>query len=134
MKAIRKLLPLLKLYRWAIPVIIILWFLSSLSEGLGISLFIPLLQSFVQTNSQSVSGNFLGGFINRLFIQVQPNNRLLSISLCIFGSLILRNYLSYSDAILFAWLNSRISHWLRSDIFKQLLSVSYSFLESNAFR
>ena len=37
----------------------------------------------------------------------------------------------YSNGILFAWLNSRIGHRLRSGIFQQFLSVSYSFLESN---
>ncbi len=130
-KAIRNLLPLLRLYPWAIPAIVILGFLSSLSEGLGISLFIPLLQDFIQTNSQSTSSNIFVGFINRLFVQVSPNNRLLIIALCIFGSILLKSCLSYGNAILFAWLNSRISHRLRSGIFKQLLSVSYSFLENN---
>lgn len=130
-KAIRTLLPLLKLYPWAIPGIITLGFLSSLSEGLGISLFIPLLQSLNQTTSQAASENDLVGFLNRLFINISPNNRLLIIALCIFGSILLKNCLSYSNTILFSWLNSRISHRLRSGIFKQILSVSYSFLESN---
>jgi subfamily B ATP-binding cassette protein MsbA len=130
-KAIRTLLPLLKLYPWAIPGIITLGLLSSLSEGLGISLFIPLLQSLNQTMSQGASGNDLVGFLNRLFVNVSPNNRLLIIALCIFGSIFLKNSLSYSNTILFSWFNSRISHRLRSGIFKQILSVSYSFLESN---
>lgn len=115
-RAIRKLLPLLKLYPWAIPVIVILGFLSSLSEGLGISLFIPVLQDFNQPNFQSASGNIFVDFINRLFIQVSPDNRLLIIALCIFGSIFLKSCLSYSNAILFAWLNLQIGHRLRSGI------------------
>ncbi len=130
-KVIGTLLPLFKLYPWAIPGIVTLGFLSSLSEGLGISLFIPLLQSLNQTNSQAASGNELIGSLNRLFGDVSPNNRILIIALCILGSIFLKNCLSYSNAILFSWLNSRISHRLRSGIFKQILSVSYSFLESN---
>lgn len=130
-KAIRTLLPLLKLYPWGIPAIVTLGILSSLSEGLGISLFIPLLQSLEQGKSQSVSGNFLVGFLNRTFTAVSPDNRLLVIALCIFGSILLKSCLSYSNAILLSWLNSRISHRLRSGIFKQLLSVSYSFLETH---
>lgn len=129
-KVIKTLLPLLKLYPWAIPAIVTLGLLSSLSEGLGISLFVPLLQSLDQTSSQSVSGNFLGSFLHRLFINVSPNHRLLLIALIIFGSILLKNCISYSNAILFSWLNSLISHRLRSGIFKQLLSISYSFLES----
>jgi len=130
-KAIKTLLPLLKLYSWGIPAIIILGILSALSEGLGISLFIPLLQSLDQTKSQVVSGDFFVFFVNRLFIHVLPNHRFLIITLCIFGSILLKNCLSYSNAILFAWLNSLISHRLRAGVFKQLLSVSYGFLESN---
>jgi ATP-binding cassette, subfamily B, bacterial MsbA len=130
-KAIRKLLPLLKIYPWGSLVIVILGFLSSLSEGMSISLFIPLLQNFIQPNSQSATGNVFLGLFSRLFVRVSPDNRLLIIALCIFGSILLKSCLSYSNAILFAWLNSRISHRIRSGIFKQLLSVSYSFLESN---
>lgn len=130
-QAIKTLIPLLKLYPWGIPAIIVLGILSALSEGLGISLFIPLTQSLEQTNSQAVSGDFFVGFINRLFIQVSPNNRFLIIALCMFGSILLKSCLAYSNTILLAWLNTRISHRLRSGIFKQLLNVSYSFIESN---
>lgn len=130
-QAIKTLLPLLKLYPWAIPAIITLGLLSSVLEGLGLSLFIPLLQSLEQATSQSVSENGLIGFLNRLFIHISPNNRLLIIASCIFGSILLKSCISYSNAILFSWFNSRISHRLRAGIFKQLLSVSYIFLESN---
>lgn len=130
-KAIRILLPLLKLYSWGIPAIVTLGILSSLSEGLGISLFIPLLQGLEQGKSQFVSGNLLVSFLNQIFTAVSPDKRLLIIAMCIFGSILLKSCLSYSNAILLSWLNSRISHRLRSGIFKQLLSVGYSFLETH---
>lgn len=130
-KTIKILLPLLKLYPWAIPVVIILGILSSLSEGLGISLFIPLLQSLSDSSSQLTSGNPLIGSLSRFFIKFSPENRFSVIALCIFGSIFLKSCLSYSNSILFSWVNSRISHRLRSSIFDQLLSVSYSFLEGN---
>jgi len=98
---------------------------------LGISLFIPFLQSLDQATSQAVSDNFLLRFLNQLFIQVPSNHRLLVIPLCIFASVLLKNCLSYSNAILFSWLYSHISYRLRSSVFKQLLNVSYSFLDSN---
>jgi len=130
-QAIRTLIPLLKPYPWVLPLIITLGLLSSLSEGLGISLFIPFLQSLDQATSQAVSDNFLLRFLNQLFIQVPSNHRLLVIPLCIFASVLLKNCLSYSNAILFSWLYSHISYRLRSSVFKQLLNVSYSFLDSN---
>ncbi|GAX42586.1 ABC transporter-related protein [Tolypothrix sp. NIES-4075] len=128
-KVIKILLPLLKLYPWAIPVIVTLGILSSLSEGLGISLFIPLLQS-LDTNSQTAGSNFLVRYFNQIFLDVSPNSRLIIIALCIVCLIILKNCLVYSNGILFAWLNSQIGHRLRSGIFQQFLSVSYSFLES----
>ncbi len=130
-QAITTLIPLLKPYPWVLPLIITLGLLSSLSEGLGISLFIPFLQSLDQATSQAVSDNFLLRFLNQLFIQVPSNHRLLVIPLCIFASVLLKNCLSYSNAILFSWLYSHISYRLRSSVFKQLLNVSYSFLDSN---
>ncbi|HCF28751.1 MAG TPA: ABC transporter ATP-binding protein [Cyanobacteria bacterium UBA11049] len=128
-QAIGKVLPLLKLYPWAIPIIIVLGSLSSLLEGLGISLFIPLLQNLDLNNQQSNGDNPLITFLNRIFINVSPEHRIFIIALCILASILLKNCLVYSNNILVAWLNSRISHRLRSGIFQQLLSISYSFLE-----
>ncbi|ARV61766.1 ABC transporter [Nostocales cyanobacterium HT-58-2] len=130
-KAIKILLPFLKIYFWAVPAIVTLGVLSSFFEGLGISLFIPLLQSFVQDNSTSANSIFFLGFLNKIFVDVSANHRLIIIALCILGSIILKNCLFYSNSILFAWLNSQIGHRLRSGIFNQLLTVSYSFLEGN---
>lgn len=129
-KVIKTLLPLLKLYPWAIPAIVTLGILSSLSEGLGISLFIPLLQSLAQTNDETASSNFLVRYLNQIFIGVSANERLIIIALCIVCLILLKNCLIYSNTILFAWLSSRIGHSLRSRIFQQFLSVSYSFLET----
>lgn len=130
-KVIKKLLPLLKLYPKKMIIIIILGILSSFFEGLGISLFIPLLQSVIQTSSSVANSNFFVDILNRIFINVSPNNRFLIIASCILSSIVLKNCLSYSNSILFAWVNARIGYQLRSRIFQQFLSVSYSFLENN---
>src|SRR5690606_24987189 len=41
---VRALVPLLRPYPWAVPVLLTLGSLASLFEGVGISLFIPLLE------------------------------------------------------------------------------------------
>jgi ATP-binding cassette, subfamily B, bacterial MsbA len=130
-KVIKTLLPLLKLYPWAIPTIVLLGVLSSFFEGLGISLFMPLLQSLSQTESQKASSNFFINILNPVFVNVSTNNRLIIIGLCILLSILLKNCLVYGNTILFAWFNSRVGHRLRSEIFNQFLTVSYSFLEGN---
>jgi subfamily B ATP-binding cassette protein MsbA len=127
--ALKILFPLLKFYPWGIPAIVTLGILASLSEGLGISLFIPFLQTLSQDPSQPAT-NSLVGFLNNLFTPIPASYRLVVIPLCIFSTVLLKNFLAYSNTIVFSWLNSRISHRLRSDIFKQLLTVSYQFLET----
>jgi ATP-binding cassette, subfamily B, bacterial MsbA len=128
------LLPLFKMYPWAIPTIIILGIISSFSEGLGISLFIPLLQSVSepsQLSNQLSHSNYLVDNLHHLFSNFSSQTRLLIIALCILATIIIKNALAYINNILFSWFNARIGHRLRSKIFEQLLSVSYSFLETN---
>ncbi|MEA5604523.1 ABC transporter ATP-binding protein [Nostoc sp. UHCC 0252] len=115
----------------AMVAIVILGILSSFVEGLGISLFIPLLQSLIQTNSSVASSNFFVDFLNRIFINISTSNRFVIIALCILGSIIFKSSLAYGNSILSAWLNARIGHRLRSGIFQQYLNLSYSFLENN---
>ncbi|MBE9009341.1 ABC transporter ATP-binding protein [Pseudanabaenaceae cyanobacterium LEGE 13415] len=126
-QAIRGLLPLIKLYSGAMSAIVVLGILSSLSEGFGISLFIPLLQSVQQTDAPS--GNFFLSSINQIFSGIPSESRFVFISAFIFVCILLKSILTYSHTVLFAWLNSQISHRLRSNIFNQLLSVSYRYLE-----
>lgn len=128
-KAINKVLPLLKLYPWAIPAIICLGSLSSLLEGIGISLFIPLLQTLEP--QQAERENLLIAFFNQVFNNVASQQRTLIIGACILASILVKNCFVYANSILFAWLNSRINARLRSRIFNQLLNVSYSFLEAS---
>lgn len=129
-KAVKTLLPLLKIYPFAVPIVIILGILSSISEGLGISLFIPFIQNFEQLSGSSASDNFLIKFLNNLFAGIPPQERLFIIPLCILGTILIKNGLLYCNTIFFSWLNWRISHRLRCNIFQQLLTVNYSFLES----
>ncbi len=130
-KIINALLPLLRIYPWAIPVIIILGLVSSFAEGIGISLFIPFLQNLDPT-TQFHSTNWMVSELVQFFNNFNPDRRLLIISACIFGSVLLKAVLFYSNTVLFGWLNVQISHKLRSDIFDLLLKVSYRFFDHNS--
>ncbi len=129
-EAIKALLPLLKIYPWAIPAMISLGMLASLSDGFGISLIIPFLQTLQQQEqSLPLTGNFFIDALSKLFASIPAGYRILAIPACILVSILIKNLINYSNAMLFAWLNSRISHRLRSQVFNQVLTVSYSFLE-----
>ena len=129
-KLIISLIRKLKPSPWAIPAIIVLGTLSSLCEGLGISLFIPFIKDFGQTNNQIASGNFLLDFINGIFINIPVNSRAIVIPLCILGTVLLKNVLLYANTLLSGWMYLHLAERLISRMFSQLLTVSYSFLET----
>jgi subfamily B ATP-binding cassette protein MsbA len=130
-KTLRNLFSLFRLHRWAMPAIIALGAFSSLSEGFGISLFIPFLHGLEQPAFHSDTGIWLADALARLFTHIPPDHRLMVIAACILGSILLKALLSFSAIALFGWLDMRITHRLRSGIFEQILRVEYRFIEQN---
>ncbi|MBD2089465.1 ABC transporter ATP-binding protein [Microcoleus sp. FACHB-1515] len=128
--AFQRLLPLVKLFPWAIPAIVALGVLSSLFEGLSISLFIPVLQTLLQDAPQAATNSPLLQGLFRLLAGIPERDRLWLLPAAIFGCILIKNGLSYINTVLSAWLSARISHRLRSQVFEQLLSVGYSYLET----
>lgn len=123
------LYPLLRRHPWLIAGVIATGVLSSLAEGIGIGLFIPFLHSLNDGSFQAEGGNWLVDTLAGVFDAVPPEQRLFVISVCIFGSILVRSVLSYGHNALDSVLDARIGHRLRSGVFEQLLTVSYSFLE-----
>jgi ATP-binding cassette, subfamily B, bacterial MsbA len=126
LRALRALFPLLRLQRWMVSVIIILGVLTALSEGLSISLLVPLIQSQVGTANAGVLSR-----MTALFQGIPAEGRLWWIGLSILVLVVLKNMLSYSYSLLFQWMNASISHRLRCGIFHQLLSLSQSYLDGH---
>jgi ATP-binding cassette, subfamily B, bacterial MsbA len=75
-KTISKLFPLFRLHRWGFPVIFLLGLLQSLSEGVGIGLFIPLLTGLVAGARPQAKGRWLVDTMEGLFHGVAPDRRL----------------------------------------------------------
>ncbi len=120
---------LFRMYPWAIPLTVLLGTMSSLSEGIGISLFIPLFESLMadgeSTDSdQSVAGRLLG----RVVYWIPSEHQFVVIALFILAAIVLKNLLAFGVGFLSADINSGTSHRLRSGVFRQLLSVRYDFL------
>ncbi len=126
LRALRALFPLLRLRRWMVSVIIILGVLTALSEGLSISLLVPLIQNQMGTADAGVIGR-----MTALFQGIPADRRLWWIGVSILMLVVLKNILSYSYSLLFQWVNASISHRLRCGIFHQLLSVSQSYLDGH---
>ena len=131
LKTIKILWPLVSLYPGTLIGIILLGILSSLSEGIGITLFIPLLQNIETGAEQARYSNRSLSLVNGLFDNLSPANRLIAIALMIFASILFKNILAYSNGATLSWFKGRIGHYLRSGIFRQFLRVDYSFLANN---
>jgi subfamily B ATP-binding cassette protein MsbA len=122
---ITRLLPLLRSHRWGFPAIVLVGLLQSLSEGIGIGLFIPLLTGVVTGGVSQGRGQWLVTTMEGLFRHVAPDRRLAVIILCVFVAVVVTALLSYLHHILFGWLDGNISHTLRRRIFGQLMAVSF---------
>jgi subfamily B ATP-binding cassette protein MsbA len=126
LRALKALFPILRLRTWMLLGMIILGVLAALSEGLSISLFIPLVQN--QMGNHATGGT---GRLTALFQAIPSEHRLLWIGFCIFLCMVLKNVLSYCYSLLFQSVNSLIGHRLRCGILHQLLSVSQSYLDTH---
>jgi ATP-binding cassette, subfamily B, bacterial MsbA len=126
LRALKALLPILRLRVWVLSGMIVLGVLVALSEGLSISLFIPLVQDQMGTQTAGVTGR-----LTAFFQAIPSQHRFLWIVLSIFLCMVLKNVLSYSYSLLFQSVNSSIGHRLRCGILHQLLSVSQSYLDTH---
>ena len=126
---VRQLLSLLRAYRWGFPAIVVLGLLQSLSEGIGIGLFIPLLTGLVTGAPTQARGQWLVDTLEGFFQGISADRRMAIILLCIFGAVLTTALLHYLHSILVGWLDGKIAHDLRRRIFRQLMTVNLGFME-----
>ncbi len=129
LQAIRAIQPLMKRHPWAITGMVVLGLLEALTEGLGISLFIPFLYSLDQTGLAPAAEGSLAQVLTSLFELIPAPDRLLIISLAILSLVLFKSVLSYGNGLLFSWVDTKLSHHLRSRVVDQLLRVGLRFIE-----
>ncbi len=130
-RLVRQLLAILREERLIVFVAIGAGVLSSVAEGVGISFFIPFLQLMVDGTGGEAPASGFQGALHRLFSGFPTDDRLLIVGGFILGSLCIKAALGYAYGALFALLDARFGHKLRSDVFGALLRVKYAFLERN---
>jgi ATP-binding cassette, subfamily B, bacterial MsbA len=126
LRALRALFPLLHLRFWALSLLIILGVLTALTEGLSISLFIPLVQSQLGAGSAGVVGR-----LGALFQGIPADRRIFWVGASVLVCVVLKNVLSYGYSLVSYRINASISHRLRSGIFNQLLRVDQAYLDAH---
>src|SRR6266481_4183992 len=126
LRALRALIPVLRLRSWVLSAMIILGVLAALSEGLSISLFIPLVQDQMGTQTAGIAGRLAA-----LFQGIPSEHRLLWIGFSIFLCMVLKNILSFSYSLIFQSVKASIGHRIRSGIINQLLRVDQRYLDTH---
>jgi len=112
--------------------LVVISILSSVADGLSITLLIPLLttifenQGFVADDAGS-----LVGMLDRLALLAGPDNRLFLIAGLIVGLVTVRSVLMFCDQYIVAWMSGTISHQIRSRIFANLLGSDFQFISTN---
>ena len=128
-ETLRSLRQLIGLYpRWGMPAVLALGLLSFASEGIGISLFIPLLQTLQGADAALPSDGPFAAF-GSLLAGVPAEHRLVVIGGLILAAITLKNVIGYSNNVLHSLLNARVTHHLRLAVVDQLLSLSHAYLE-----
>jgi subfamily B ATP-binding cassette protein MsbA len=129
LQTIKKIVPLLRLHEWGFPAIIALGIIRSLTEGIGIGLFIPLLNGLISNPQAPGRSQWLVKQMDGVFQGVPAEKRMAVILLCLFGAVVVTAALGYLHHLLFAWLDGNIAHDLRRRIFRQLMTLSFGFID-----
>lgn len=124
LRTIRQLWPLLRSYPWAVPVTVALGILASLSEGIGITLFLPLLQSLDGPLPPAGPADGLQRFFAGLLSGIPEGRRLPAIALLIVGLTLCKSLLTYTHSVIAAGFNSRLTKRIRSQVYARMLEIS----------
>jgi hypothetical protein len=87
-KTIGSLIPLLRLHKWAFPAIVVLGLLQSLTEVIGIGLFIPLLNALKVGSQPRGKSQWLVDRMDGLFHGVPPDRRIAVILVSLFAAVL----------------------------------------------
>ena len=124
LKTIRLLAPLFRGRRWALPAIVVLGSLASLSEGLGLSLVVPLLETLNGETRGPIAGGRLGQILAWLVDALPDGNPLPYIAGLIVAMTVLKGVLRYGHSILSGRLNSEVTDQLRRRLFSRIIHSS----------
>ena len=106
--------------------------LSSVADGLSVSLIIPLLATlFSGAGISTDDGGILMSVLNRISSIAGPGNELYAIAGAIVGLVALRSVLVHWDSQIANWISGNISHEIRSRIHANLLGSDYEYIALN---
>ncbi len=124
----RALVALAREQFWFLPVMIVLALLTSLFEGVGLTLVIPLVDSLNKAGEPHYSRGYVE-FLQDLVSSVPPASRTVVVLGLMLAAIVAKSIFSYGNMAVLAIVYGKISHRLRTAVFTRLLSLPLATLE-----
>jgi subfamily B ATP-binding cassette protein MsbA len=143
--ALRSLLKFSRLRNWSVPALVVLGLTSSLMEGVGIGLMIPLLDLMTGAGGSQAAGA-LERWMQAWAGQIAADSRVVMLCAAIFVLILVKTIMMLASAVLGARLTAAVTHELRVQLSRRLLGIGYldflrydqgrlmSVLEAQTFR
>ena len=125
----RKLAAMAQFYRRHLLVMVVLGLLAALSEGVGLSLFVPLFYSLGGNGMPAMPGDFFAKLAG-IFEPIEPAHRLTVITASIFGLVVVKNVFQYANKVFQAWLEARLVKTFRSQIADAYLTAPWKKMQA----
>lgn len=109
--------------RWAQPSIIVLGLLAAALEGVGLYLFIPLLQSL----GAGGGDHLLARIFDRMLAPIQPDLRVAVIVAALCAAVLGKNLVNFVGGYVARLVDGLVAHRLRACIFDQALSACVDY-------
>ena len=113
-------------HAWSTPLVVLLGTVASFLEGTGIGLLIPLMSELMG----GAMPRALPGPIRELVVLVEPfalEIRILIIGVAIIALIAFKGIVQLANAALVAWIDTRVSHQVRTALAKKVLTLDYPF-------
>src|SRR5262249_4826371 len=123
--AVRLLRPLLSTHPFAVGLVVALGILASAAEGIGITLFIPLVQSI----DPAATTGALPWPLAPVVGVVPADRRVLVLPLLILGAILLKNALVFANQCVVSRMFGEVGADLRGRLFDRLLRMDWAALE-----
>jgi subfamily B ATP-binding cassette protein MsbA len=117
--------------RWSLPSVVALSTVSTIAEGIGIGLLIPILGSFGQGSSDFEADDEILGRLGALTSAIPEDRRILVLSMIVFALIAVKSILVYFDGLLSSWVTGLAAHRLRLAVAHQLLTVRFDYINEN---
>jgi subfamily B ATP-binding cassette protein MsbA len=120
------LVPIARRHAWSTPLVVLLGTVASFLEGTGIGLLVPLISEL----TGGAMPRTLPGPIRDLVVLVEPfalEIRILIIGVAIIALIAFKGIVQLANAALVAWIDTRVSHQVRTALARKVLTLDYPF-------